>query len=418
MDSSITEAVDDVLLERVVDNASHHLEELGYSRRSLRRYDTIWRALIGFAEEKGFESRYSEELATAFVEACRAEPDGSSGWQRHVACGVKVLGDFHRHGRIARPRADRRMLTIPPAMRKPLEDYEDYARDRLHLRRSSLNERTGTIAKFLDFLGSRGVETLPRIQPSDLTAFVTSLGRYRPRTVSRNVSDVRQFLRFLTMRGILHRDLSATLPRIRVPRDAAIPSVWDAELVVKLLAAVDRSSPIGKRDYAMLLLASRLGLRVGDLRSLRLDDLDWDAATIDITQSKTGAPQRLPLPEDVGEALIDYLRFGRPANGQHREVFLRHKPPVGPFGDRTQLHYVVNRWRQLAGIRFRSPQRHGFHSLRHTLATRLLREQTPIHVIAEILGHASSESTLIYTKVDTEMLREAALDTEEVQHVG
>ena len=417
MDSSITEAVDDVLLERVVANASHHLEELGYSRRSLRRYDTIWRALVSFAEAKGFENRYSEELATSFVAACRAEPDASRGWRRHVGSGVRMLGDFHRDGRIVRPRVDRRTLTIPPAMRKPFEDYQDYARDRLHLRRSSLNERADAIAKFLDFLDTRAVESLPRLQPADLTAFVTWLGRYRPKTVSRIVSDVRQFLRFLTLSGILQRDLAATLPRVRVPRDAAIPSVWDAELVVKLLAAVDRSSPIGKRDYAMLLLAARLGPRVGDLRTLRLDDIDWDAATINIPQSKTGTPQRLPLPEDVGEALIDYLRFGRPAHGQHREVFLRHKPPVGPFGDATHLHYVVTRWRQVAGIRFPNQQRHGFHSLRHTLATRLLREQTPLHVIAEILGHASSESTLIYTKADTEMLREAALDPEEVQDV-
>ena len=150
------------------------------------------------------------------------------------------------------------------------------------------------------------------------------------------------------MRGILRQDLSEALPKVRVIRDAAIPSVWDAELVVKLLQAVDRTSPVGKRDYAMLLLASRLGLRVSDLRTLRLDDLDWGASTIGFTQSKTSVPLRLPISEEVGEALIDYLRFGRPKT-EHREVFVTLPRPVGPFAEDAKLYHVVNRWRDLAG---------------------------------------------------------------------
>ena len=100
---------------------------------------------------------------------------------------------------------------------------------------------------------------------------------WQRKTVSRIVSDVRGFLQFLLLRGILQRDLSHVLPTIRVPRDATIPSVWDPELVVRLLKVVDRSSPKGKRDYAILLLACRLGLRLGDIRALTLDDLKWDS---------------------------------------------------------------------------------------------------------------------------------------------
>ena len=206
------------------------------------------------------------------------------------------------------------------------------------------------------------------------------------------------------------------LPHIRVTRDATIPSVWDPELVVRLLKVVDRTSPVGKRDYAILLLACRLGLRLGDIRTLKLDDLNWEAATIEITQSKTEAPLCLPLTEEVGKALIDYLKSGRPQTA-HREVFLRVKPPFTPFAENTHLHYLVDRWRELAGIRFRTKQRHGLHSLRHTLATKLLREETPFHVISEILGHATTASTMIYAKADVESLRVAALDTEEVRHV-
>lgn len=275
--------------------------------------------------------------------------------------------------------------------------------------------RIQELAIFLDFLGSRNLKTLDHLQPADLTAFVMWRPRLRPKTISRILSDVRSFLKFLTLKGILQRDLSVVLPTIRVPRDADIPSVWDPELLARLLKAVDRSSPKGKRDYAILLLACRLGLRLGDIRALRLENLNWDTATIDIIQSKTGAPLQLPLTEEVGEALIDYLRAGRPQT-ERREVFLKLNPPFAPFSENNHLHQLVTHWRKLAGIEFRSKRRRGLHSLRHTLATELLRAETPFHIISEILGHATTASTLIYAKADVEALRRVALDTEELTH--
>jgi len=180
------------------------------------------------------------------------------------------------------------------------------------------------------------------------------------------------------------------------------------------LEAVDRSSAKGKRDYAILLLACRLGMRVGDIRTLKLDQLHWDDSTIELTQSKTGGPLRLPLTNEMGEALIDYLKSGRPQTA-HREVFLKVNPPFAPFTG-NNLHHIVTYWRLLAGIRFRTPQKRGIHSLRHTLATRLLQKGTPFTTIAEILGHTSLESTRIYAKADVEALRSVALDPEEVNH--
>lgn len=413
--------IENLPLKQLVKRALRELERLGYSRRSLRRYRTIWQHLIEFSRRSGFEDKYSEKLASLFVDAYRFQDDECAdsrrGWRRHVVFGIKVLGDFARDGRIERSRTDMQKVRIPPAMKKALRDYEQYCRDRRHLRPATLTERVREIAIFLDFLGSRNVQRFAQLQPADLTAFVVSRQHFRPKTVSRIVSGVRLFLQFLLMRGILQQDLSHVLPTIRVPRDASIPSVWEPDHIARLLEVIDRSSPKGKRDYAILLLACRLGLRVGDIRTLRLDDLNWEAATIEIAQSKTRAALSLPLTEEVGEALIDYLRSGRPET-PYREVFLRLKPPFVPFSENSHLHYIVTHWRQMAGIRFQSEQRHGLHSLRHSLATQLLQKQTPIHVISEILGHATTASTLIYAKADTEALRGAALDTEEVRHDG
>jgi integrase len=407
-------------LDQLCSGALRELLTRGYSRRMVNRYTLVWRHLAEFAREQNLGNEYSRRLAMRFekvyglCEDNRLKP--AERWRRHLVFGLRILDDYARTGSVVRFVVERSGLRIPPAMQRPMHDYEQFAKERRHLRMSSLQERMHGIAVFLDFLRSRGVMTLDRMQADDISAFITSRSCWKPRTVSHVASDIRLFLQFLFLRDILPRDFSGVVPTIRVARHDTVPSVWDQELVAKLLEVVDRNSPKGRRDYAILLLAVRLGMRSGDIRTLRLDDLNWAAATIEITQAKTDAPLVLPMSEEIGVALIDYLKSSRPSS-QHREVFLHLTPPFEPFSEKNHLHYLVKYWRELAGIEFRSKQRRGLHSLRHTLATRLLHEQTPFHVISAVLGHASSATTLIYAKADVEMLRSAALNTEEARHV-
>jgi integrase len=408
-------------LGRLVADALVEIERLGYSRGSRDRYRTTWKQLIEFSQRKELGDEFSADLVARFLEKCGVRGQQTNApndeWRRHIAFEVKMLADFAKNGRFERAHTPVQAIHRPPAMQKTLRDYEQYCKDRLYLRPSTLLLRTTAATTFLDFLHSSKARILEQIQAADLSEFLSSRDHLKPKTVARIVSDVRCFLRFLTMRGILQKDLSAELPKVRVPRDVTIPSVWDQELLVRLLGAVDRSSAKGKRDYAILLLACRLGLRTGDIRTLKLDNLRWAESTIEITQAKTGTPLTLPLTNEVGEALIDYLKSGRPQSA-HREVFLKVSPPFDPFGDNDNLHHIIKYWRQLAGITFRCPQKRGLHSLRHTLATRLLEKNTPLPTIAGILGHTSLESTRIYAKADVEALRSVALDPEEVNHAS
>ncbi|MBK6718160.1 MAG: tyrosine-type recombinase/integrase [Burkholderiales bacterium] len=251
----------------------------------------------------------------------------------------------------------------------------------------------------LDFLRTRGLETLDTLQAEHLSAFVQTRTDWKPRTVACVSSNVRQFLRYLFMRGILPRDLSAAIPTVRLASNAKVPSAWEPELVEQLLSAVDRSSPKGRRDYAILLLAARLGLLAGRHQGADARPSAWSTSTIEIVQSKTGEPLVLPLIEEVGAALIDYLRAGRPPV-EHRHLFTNLTPPFDPICQNDRLYRVVAYWRELAGIKFKTPQRQGLHSLRHTLATRLLAAQTPFPVISAVLGHASPATTFIYAKAD------------------
>lgn len=406
-------------LDCLVAAALREIERLGYPRRSRNRYRAVWDHLIEFSKLQHLGGQFSGELAVRFLDEYRSA-DGEmatpgEGWRRHMVWSIKTLADFAENGRINRGSTEVAAIHLTPAMKNALRDYGEYCKERLQLRPSTLELRMTELTIFLGFLHSQRARTLGDIQALDLSDFVSWRSHLQPTTVSRIVSDVRSFLRFLTMRGILQKDLAVELPKIRVPRDAKIPSVWNQDLVVRLLDGVDRSSAKGKRDYAILLLACRLGLRAGDIRTLTLDQIHWEDSTIEITQAKTSMPLRLPLTNEVGEALIDYLKSGRP-QAAHREVFLKMNPPFEPFM-RNNLYHIVSYWRLLAGIRFQSPQRRGIHSLRHTLATRLLQKGTPFSTIAEILGHTSLESTQIYAKADVEALRNVALDPEEVGHV-
>jgi integrase len=189
--------------------------------------------------------------------------------------------------------------------------------------------------------------------------------------------------------------------------------VWTQDDVLKLIRAIDRGNPAGKRDYAIILLVTRLGLRTIDIKRLMLSNLKWQDNRIELVQSKTATAVNLPLLPDVGWAIIDYLKNGRP-KVDSPYVFLRHLAPLEPFSDEDRLHQIIIKYMKLAKIPVSPPKKKGMHSLRHTLASRLLAENTPLPVISDILGHISSDSTAVYLKVDISKLRECALDPEGV----
>jgi len=419
MDSHISDGSGALALEPLCQGAAQELLMRSYTIRTVNRYKRVWEQLADFARAQGLPAEYTRELALRFEQAYglrdREVLKLGQQWRRHLVFGIKVLDDFARTGTSCGFVVETTGLRVPVGMHKPLREYEQYARERRHLRPTSLAERMHNIAVFLDFLRTQGLESLDTLRAEDLSAFIRTRTAWKPRTVSCVSYDLRLFLQYLFMRDILPRDLSTAIPTIRLASNATVPSVWEPELVERLLAVVDRSSPKGKRDYAILLLAARLGLRLGDIKGLTLDHLHWTTSTIEIVQNKTGEPLVLPLIEEVGTALIDYLRAGRPPV-EHRHLFTNLTPPFDPICERDRLYRVVAFWRELAGIKFRTPQRQGLHSLRHTLATRLLAAQTPFPVISAVLGHASPATTFIYAKADVETLRIAAINPEEVRH--
>jgi site-specific recombinase XerD len=244
--------------------------------------------------------------------------------------------------------------------------------------------------------------------------FLSSQKDYSSRHIATTISRLRNYLRYLYQEGIIEHDLCKSLPHMRITRNPFIPSVWKQTDVKKLLESIDRHNPKGKRDYAILLLVARLGLRVGDIRTLKLSALNWNRKLISIIMQKTKQSLELPLLDDVGWAIIDYLKNGRPQTISDF-VFIRHKAPYDRFSDHNCLHKMLVRHKIRAKIEI-TDQKHGLHSLRSTLALALLENGTPLPIISEALGHQSIQTTSIYLKIDMNGLRNCVIDPGEVCH--
>ena len=267
--------------------------------------------------------------------------------------------------------------------------------------------------KLLDFLNEENVTESSGITPSHVTKF---LGRYstaKPKYVATVLYVMRSYLSFLYQQGFTKEDLSRSLPKVRIMRNAFIPYSWNTEDVKKLLAAVDRTDPKGKRDYAILFMVVRLGLRVSDIRGMKLSSLNWNRKTITLTMQKTKRRIELPLLDDIGWAVIDYLKNGRPQTPSDR-VFVRHRAPFDAFGENESFWRDMHRYMVKAGLDIPLDVHCGMHSLRSTLARNMLETNASLPVISETLGHQNINTTSIYLKIDISGLRRCALDPDEV----
>ena len=266
---------------------------------------------------------------------------------------------------------------------------------------------------FIDYLNNRGLQNVNSITPQIISDYVKAIYWHHEKSISSILTALRVFLRFLYLNKYIDEDLSLKVPHQKKYYYPPVPSVWNKEDVIRMLESIDRGNPTGKRDYAILLLVTKLGIRAGDIRSLTLSDLNWQLKSIEIRQNKTKNTVSYPILNDIGWALIDYLKNARPISNSPF-VFLRMSAPYEAFAENVSLHNIITKYTRASGITVPKGQRHGLHSLRHTLASTLLENQIPLHVISEILGHVNSKSTMIYLHTSLEGLRLCALDPEEV----
>jgi integrase/recombinase XerD len=296
---------------------------------------------------------------------------------------------------------------LRPSADSPVErllgDYRGFLVRERGLMASSVDGHERVARLFLAGLAVPLDVSLRALEAGDVTGFVVAQcrsGRLGAGAAKNLTGGLRSLLRFLHVAGWVRAGLEQAVPSVAGWRLSSLPRGLEAGQVTLLLSSCDRSTPLGRRDLAILTLLSRLGLRACEVARLSLDDIDWRAGELTI-RGKGSTIERLPLPHDVGEALVSYLRDGRPTSAS-REVFLAGRAPLRALSS-AAVTAVVCYACDRAGL-----ERVGAHRLRHTVATELLRAGVPLAQIAPILRHASVSTTAIYAKVDREALRSLA----------
>ena len=261
--------------------------------------------------------------------------------------------------------------------------------------------------RFLEYLELKEYKNILEVGLCDVKSFIPYVSKkHQLGNMSDELTALRSFLSFVDWKNLSTIDLSRAVPGSHNRKTAILP-ILDQDEEKKLLQGVDRATATGKRNYAMLLLAMRIGLRSIDIVNLKLGDIKWRTNTIEIIQEKTKSPMVLPLLTEVGNAIADYIMNGRPRS-DCKYVFLRSLAPYRQL-DCSATYYISSKVMKDAGICQAKGERKGLHHLRRTVATRLLENETPLPVISTILGHKKKESTKVYLSADLKHLRICAL---------
>ena len=385
----------------------------GYSESRLSNFRTIIKRLLRFGADMEIEC-YNSNVGKQFLD--QFYPIEFDGRLVHaLPCTtqyawrtIALLNDFNTNGAFLRARRLRGNLLFKPEYQDLSDEFGNFCRTN-GVSEATIYRRCADLRKFFNYLHGNNI-AISQISHDTVVGFLGTIITLSDYAVDHHRRTIRLFLQFLFHNGYVREDFSRDMPAKRYLQKNSLPSTWKREDVDKLLSAVDRGNPVGKRDYAILLLVTKLGLRVGDIRALRLNDIDWENNRLSFVQSKTQKRVDLPLPNDVGWAIIDYLKYGRPQTAI-QNVFLTCRTPIMAFSDTSSLSGIIIRYAQMAKIDL-SEHKHGMHSLRHTLATRLMEENIPISTIADILGHTSTETVKKYLQVDIAHLRDCALDVE------
>jgi site-specific recombinase XerD len=288
---------------------------------------------------------------------------------------------------------------------KCLQAYERYLREERALAGTTIINYVPFIRRFLEDRFSKGRITLSDLRAGDVVKFVQGqVKRLHLKRAKVLTTALRSFLQYARYCGDITLDLAAAVPIVANWSMPSIPRAIPVDQVRKLLASINRRTAMGRRDYAILLLLARLGLRASEVTFLELDDIDWRTGRVSV-RGKSSRQLELPLPADVGGAIVAYLQNGR-SHSISRRVFLRSKAPIRGFLDQRAIGSIVRYRLKRAGIN--APTK-GAHQFRHGLATQMLRHGASLTEIGELLGHRSPETTKIYAKVDLDALRTLAL---------
>lgn len=401
-------------LAELIHDLEQEMLRLGYTKGSMQFYRSQWKSLLRFAQEQE-EIYFSERFGIDFVEKhlhIHVQDANRILLQSEMQKLriIRIIGDFQLHRTILRRYYKHKEILTEPYFVSISARFKSHCIDKDYSR-VTIDHYVNQAERFMDYLASQNVIDCKKITLPLIHSYIKTLAGYTYKTVEQNICSIRAFFRFLLEVDEIQIDFATKTPMVQARKQTRIPSVWTADELKKLITAIDRKSPKGKRDYAIILMACCLGMRCTDIKHIKMENFHWEEKKLVFVQSKTRTPLSLPLTQEVGWAVIDYLKYGRPKIDSPY-LFVKHMAPFTPFSEGDHLNQLIKRYMELAHLPTLKKKR-GMHSLRHTMASVLLEKETPLSTISDILGHVDTNSTAVYLKVAVEKLKECAIDFKE-----
>ena len=398
----------DLPMEDLIQRLDAHMVEKGYTPYTMRHYRQAWSALKNLALKRG-ATHFTQELGFELLrDHYHIDPYGLnlSSFKQVTRRAVMLLLEFQISGSIAK-----RMLlydhTFPAPFKEIGDAYINYLTTVRHLRVRTIRNHSIRILKAFQFFESHGFRSIADVTEECVAAYIMTFAGMSRTYISSAVHILKSFIDYARTIGVVTSPM--VFPIVSVYNNRKIPEYYTPEEIHSILNAVDRANPLGKRNYAVILLAARYGLRISDIIGLKLSAIDFSKNTISIVQTKTGKPLALDLLPDVGWAIIDYLKYGRP-HVESEYVFLCHTHPYREFATGANLEYIIRRYANSAGIAKASKHKASFHMFRYSLASDLLQKNVSLTTISGILGHSELNITTRYTQLDIQRLKECALE--------
>lgn len=395
-----------VSVSSLVEKATAFLQSRGdYCEREVIYISGTWRQFREYCETNGFGS-YLPECRENFIQSLSScTPPFKPGTIKRKEGNLKMLDLYSKNGTW-----EKGALDSKPALSEEFSDFIK-AQDGLLTKRhysefSHKSVRKQTIAA-LKYFQDHEITKFQEVTADSISSYAISLKGHANSTMRCELSRIRQILHNAFLLEYTDGDLSIYVPTYNLGQPQSKVKIWNSGEIVQVLETVDRSNPKGLRDAAYITIASELGMRSKDIADLKLSDFDWEACSIAFTQSKTGKANPLPLNEKTGQAIIDYLKVRPETDCEY--LFVNMNPPYDKMKSfNTSFDKYVNR----SGVTIPAEAHHNLHSLRATVATRLLEEGVTPDDIASFLGHSDRESLHNYIRMDIENLRNCALSFE------
>ena len=392
-------------IDQIIENLTRYLESVGYSPITISKYRKHLNRISSFFKDRhvsSYGSKESEEYLKFLVG--NGNYHSLSRYNKEKYRVNAILLEYSLYGIIS-CRTKHKEEELEDNFSDIINSYERYRLSK-GLSKRTIKSQMVHLKRLRNFLKEKNINDLSQLQNGHILDFIKTFVYYSESTTSSSLSVLRIFLKFLNEQGYHEKDLSYLVPKDTYKSQSKLPTTYTPEEIKKMLESIDRGNPKGKRDYAMVLLCARLGLRSSDVCQLQFSEINWKKNVIVLDQKKTGNTIELPLLPEVGNAIIDYLKFGRPQS-ESSHVFLKAGHWCTPLNPAT-LHTIVRSCLLNAGVEIEN-KKSGPHALRHSLASQLLENKSPLPVISSVLGHKSSEATKGYLRIDISALRSCAL---------